>query len=95
MKLFDEIKLSIARRAYKKSNELASEFVVLMYRDILKGNIIEPADGRLIFQECIREIEKRLKTVDFLGCDTLAIDMDIEFVKRTYKYWYQNYSYEG
>ena len=95
MELFDEIKLSNARRAYKESHELAMKFVDLMWRDTLEGNIIEPADGRMIFQECIREIEKRIKTVEFWGFDTTTIDTDIELVKGTYKNWYQNYSYKG
>lgn len=95
MKLFDEIKISMVRRVYKETHELALEFYDLMCSDILKGNIIKPADGRLIFQKCIRKIKSLLKIVKFLGCDTTTIDLDIELVKGTYKYWYQNYSYKG
>lgn len=95
MKLFDKIRLSNARRVYKESHNLAIKFVNSMFRDTLEGNIIEPADGRTMFQTCIREIEKRNRTAKLWNCDTTTIEADIELVKGAYKNWYQNYSYKG
>ena len=95
MKLINEIKLSMARRVYKETHELALEFYDLIGNDILKGNIIEPADGRLIYQKYIRKIMSLLRIVKFLGCDTTIIYVDIDLVNGTYKNWYQNYSYKG
>ena len=95
MKLFDEIKISMVRRVYKETHELALEFYDLMCSDILKGNIIEPADGRLIYQKYIRRIMRGLKIVKLCGGDTTIIYLDIELVNGTYKNWYQNYSYKG
>ena len=95
MKLINKIKLSIARRALKESHDFALKYYDLMCCDILKGNVIEPSDGRLLYREYIRRIMRRLKIVKLCGGDTTIIYVDIELVNGTYKNWYQNYSYKG
>lgn len=95
MKLINKIKLSIVRRALKKSHELALKYYDLMYRDMLKGYVIEPADGRLMYRKYIRMLKHLLKVVKLCGGDMTIIYVDIELVNGTYKNWYQNYIYKG